>query len=91
MGVMDFAVTGAADMETSAEIERAQVSPAAERMRRHRARKRTGLRLVEIELHATEIEALVSRGYLERKLRNDPDAVRNAIGAFIWDALIEVV
>ena len=37
-------------------------SAAAERMRRHRERRRQGLRYPIIEFHETEIDALVRRG-----------------------------
>jgi hypothetical protein len=39
-------------------------SAAAERMRRHRERRRDGLRCVTIELRETEIDALTRRGFL---------------------------
>jgi hypothetical protein len=54
-------------------------SPAAERMRRHRERRREGLRCVTIELRETEIEVLVQRGLLQADARNDARAVRKAL------------
>jgi hypothetical protein len=54
-------------------------SPAAERMRRHRERRREGLRCVTIELRETEIDTLVQRGLLQADARNDARAVRKAL------------
>ncbi len=50
-------------------------SPAAERMRLHRERRRQGLRCLMIELHVTEIEALVGTGLLKAEMREDSEAV----------------
>ncbi len=47
-------------------------SPAAERMRRYRERRRQGLHCLMIEMPEAEIDALVGLGLLER---NVPDAV----------------
>jgi hypothetical protein len=54
-------------------------SAAAERMRQHRERRRQGLRCLMIELHVTEIEALVAMGLLEAELRDDSEAVSVAL------------
>jgi hypothetical protein len=54
-------------------------SPAAERMRRHRERRREGLRCVTIELRETEIDVLVQKGILNADARNDARAVREAL------------
>ena len=50
-------------------------SPAAERMRLHRNRRRQGMRCVQVSLHVTKIDALVRMGYLEDGDRNDPAAL----------------
>jgi hypothetical protein len=55
------------------------ISPAAERMRRHRERRRDGLRCFMIELRETEIEALVREGTLKESARNDSNAVLEAL------------
>jgi hypothetical protein len=55
------------------------ISPAAERMRRHRARQRNGLRLVQALLRETEIDALIEFGMLEERSRNNPNAVTEAL------------
>ena len=38
-------------------------SPAAERMRRHRERRRKGLHYFRVELRVTQVDMLVSKGY----------------------------
>jgi hypothetical protein len=58
-------------------------SPAAERMRRHRYRKRNGLRCLAIQLRETEIDALVRRGFLKAETRNDVSAVRESFYAYL--------
>jgi hypothetical protein len=57
----------------------AKISSAAERMRRSRARRRQGLRLVQVQLRETEIDALIESGWLEERSRNDPNAVVDAV------------
>jgi hypothetical protein len=54
-------------------------SPAAERMRRHRERRREGLRCLAIELRETEIDVLVLKGLLKADARNNSRAVREAL------------
>ena len=58
-------------------------SPAAERMRRHRERRRDGLRCLTIELRETEIDALIDKGWLKPETRNDPRAVKEALYAYL--------
>ena len=62
-------------------------SAAALRMRRHRERRRDGLRCMTIELRETEIDALIRRGLLEEDTRNDLQAVRTAFYGFLDRAL----
>jgi hypothetical protein len=57
----------------------APVSDAAQRMRRHRARRRNGLRSLRIELRITEIEMLVGWRLLNEWQRDDPNAVTAAL------------
>ena len=54
-------------------------TPAAERMRRHRQRRRDGLRCLVVELRETEIDVLVQKGLLKADARNDARAVREAL------------
>ena len=58
-------------------------SAAAERMRRHRERRRDGLRCLTIELRVTEIDALVRNGFLKGDARNDPYAIEVALYEFL--------
>jgi hypothetical protein len=58
-------------------------SAAAERMRLHRERRREGLRCLMIELRETEIEALIRKGFLRAEMRNDQNAVSEALYAFL--------
>jgi hypothetical protein len=53
-------------------------TPAAERMRLHRERRRRGLRCVMIELCETDVDALIRGGLLEHGTRNDRIAVLKA-------------
>jgi hypothetical protein len=58
-------------------------SPAADRMRRHRERRRIGLRCLMIQLRETEIDVLVRKGLLDRGRRNDPRAIVGALYAHL--------
>jgi hypothetical protein len=51
-------------------------------MRRHRQRKRDGLRSLRIELLETDIDALIDSGFLEETRRDDPHAVIAALYEF---------
>ena len=57
-------------------------SPAAERMRVHRERKKSGLRCLRIELRETEIDALIRKGFLKADARSDIGALTDAIYAY---------
>jgi hypothetical protein len=52
-------------------------------MRRHRDRRRDGLRCLTIELRVTEIEALVRIGLLKAETRNDQNAIREALYEYL--------
>ena len=54
-------------------------TPAAERMRRHRERRREGMRCLLVELHETEIDVLVKRGLLNQETRHDQNAIADAL------------
>ena len=58
-------------------------SAAAERMRRHRERRRKGLRCLTIELADTEIDALARNGFLAAHARNDPCSIDMALYEFL--------
>jgi hypothetical protein len=57
-------------------------SPAAERMRLHRERKKNGMRCLMIELRETEIDALIRKGFLTADTRNDTSEIIDAIYAY---------
>jgi hypothetical protein len=59
------------------------VTPAAERMRRVRKRRREGLRCLTIELRETEIDALIRKGLLKPETRNNPNALVDALYSFL--------
>jgi hypothetical protein len=54
-------------------------SAAAERMRRHRQRRRNHLRCLTIELREKEIDRLVRGRFLNPEGRNDDNGLRNAL------------
>lgn len=62
-------------------------SRAALRMRRHRERRRDGLRCMTIELRETEVTALVRKGFLKEDARNDRRALMNAFYGFLDGSL----
>ena len=65
----------------------AGLSPAAARMRLHRERRRRGMRCLWVELYATEIDAFVSMGLIKGDTRNNINAVRDGLYAFLDRAL----
>jgi hypothetical protein len=58
-------------------------SSAAERMRRHRERRRRGLFCVTVDLHESEIDALIGASLLQSEMRRDQNAVLKALYAFL--------
>ena len=52
-------------------------------MRRHRERRREGLRCLWIEVHETELDALVRERLLEPQLRHDENAIADALYAHL--------
>ena len=57
-------------------------SPSAERMRRHRERRRLGLHIVRIQLWEREIDHLVRCGLLKPEYRNYRGEIADAVHAF---------
>jgi len=45
----------------------------------YRARRREGLRLVQVQLRETEVDALIESGWLEEHSRNNSNAVIDAL------------
>ena len=62
-------------------------STAAERMRRHRQRRRRNLRCVMVELREREIDALIRRAELPPDDRADHATIRRALYGFFDDHL----
>ena len=52
---------------------------AADRMRAHRKRRRQGLRCLTVQLRATEIDVLISKGLLMPEARNEARAIIEAV------------
>jgi hypothetical protein len=71
---------------SSSKTRRTSVSP-AERMRRLRTRRRNGLRCLRVTLTDTEIDCLVTKGFLKPERRHDHAAIQSAIDDFICYAL----
>ncbi len=55
--------------------------PAAERQRRHRARRKRGCFVVRVEVTGEMVEALVDQGDVDEVNSNDLDCVGKAIAA----------
>jgi hypothetical protein len=64
-------------------VNPAQSDPktAAARMRRHRKRRREGLRCLTVELRESEIDMLVCRALLMPEMRNNRNAIIRALYA----------
>jgi hypothetical protein len=58
-------------------------SASEERMRRHRQRRRDGLRCLIIELREMEIDVLIRKGLLGPETRNDTSAIIDALYAHL--------
>jgi hypothetical protein len=62
-------------------------STAAARMRRHRERRRDGIRHMSVQLWPWGVDQLVALGYLQSTERKDLDAIKAAASQFFSDAL----
>jgi hypothetical protein len=62
-----------------AQVKARSSSPAAERMRLHRKRRRDGMRYVRIPLHVSEIDTLIRLGLLQKEQREDAQALQGAV------------
>jgi hypothetical protein len=62
-------------------------SPAAERMRLHRKRRREGTHYVRIPLASFEIEGLIRLKVLPKAHREDADALQAAVLTIVYQAL----
>jgi hypothetical protein len=63
------------------------ITPAKERMRKSRARRRLGLRPVQVLVSEQDIDFLLARHYdLTRK---DADSIGRAVSAFLSDSMLD--
>jgi hypothetical protein len=58
---------------------------AALRMRIYRKRRRNRMQCISVRLHASEIDALISKGYLNDNARHDRRAVKRALEFYVCD------
>ena len=56
-------------------------------MRLHRERRRDGMRCLTVEIHVSEVEALVRHGLLAAEARHDVNAIAEAFYAHIEQTL----
>jgi hypothetical protein len=75
-------MTDDADLTVTPPTER-PCSAAAERMRLHRERRRNGMRCVTIEVRESEINMLVHMKLLKSEMRNDANAIIEALYAHL--------
>jgi hypothetical protein len=52
-------------------------------MRRHRQRRRDGLRCLTIQIRETEVDALIRGGLLRPETRNDANAIIKALYVYL--------
>jgi hypothetical protein len=76
-------MTQNADIASPPSTKPAYRSPAAERMHRHRERRRDGMRCLTIELRETEIDFLIRSELLKTETRNDREAIVEALYAHL--------
>jgi hypothetical protein len=53
-------------------------------MRRSRQQRRNGIRIIPIEVKDSEIEILARKGYLRPEERDDPEAIKHALGKILF-------
>ena len=63
--------------------ERRKTRPGGRRTARWRDRRPRGFKVYLIEVSAADIDALIARGLLDRRNRDDATAVERAIGALL--------
>jgi len=60
-----------------------RLPPAAERMRRYRARRRRGLSCIKVQLRRSEVDALIACGFLGATDREDRSALAAALHRYL--------
>ena len=63
------------------------IRAAGDRVRRHRERRRRGMRCLTIEIHDREIDALVRHGLLDDGERDDARAILAALREYLGNTL----
>ena len=63
------------------------ISLPAERMRRYRQRRRSGLHCLTVELRDSEIDMLVCKALLKPEMRNDRNAIIRALHEYFDQTL----
>jgi hypothetical protein len=63
------------------------INPSAKRMRRHRQRRRDGMRCLQLEVRDTEIDELIRRKLLKQEMRNDKQSLLDAFYEFLEESL----
>ena len=76
-------------MSTDPAQDQARLSPAAERMRAYRKRRREAMRYVRIPLHVTKIDVLIRIGRLKEASRTDAEVLQAAVLSLLYQALGE--
>jgi hypothetical protein len=61
-------------------------SPAAQRMRNYRKRRRYGMQFVRVPLHVTDIDDLIRMGLLKEEERHDAEALEIAVLNLVFQA-----
>jgi hypothetical protein len=70
--------------------ERRPVSPSTLRVRRHRKRRRAGMRLITVEMPNAVIEGAIARGLLKRDASTEPWAmIQGAYSSQLSDAALD--
>jgi len=78
------------DVTSTSPAGAATRSLATERMRRHRERRRKGLRCLTVLLRETEVDALIRTGFLLPETRRDNVEVIKAIHRYFDQTLSKV-
>ena len=60
-----------------------RLSPAAERMRRYRERRRRGLSCIKVQLRRSEVDGLIACKLLEPTQREDRSAIAAALHRYL--------
>jgi hypothetical protein len=72
----------------AAEAAIAPLSPAAERMRRHRARRKSGLFCLTLEIRESEVDAFIRCRQLKPEERTSPPAIKKVIYSIVEERVL---